>query len=111
MVMKEFWELVFHHLLRLKKGFQFCRQHQKRTLFRKFVFPQPLRKLGAYLILNHERHLIKSWQGPERLSSEWWTTAFQRQYWIVHLKTGPTWWIFSEASENKPDLFLHGIFD
>ncbi len=73
--------------------------------------PQPLQKLGACLILNHKRHLIKSWQGPERLSSEWWTTAFQRQYWIVHLKTGPTWWIFSEASENKPDLFLHGIFD
>jgi hypothetical protein len=72
-----------------------------------FKKPRLLRKLGPYLICRHQKFKVVAWQGPERLSSEWWTTAFRRQYWAVTLEDGQRWWIFNAGT----DLFLHGVFD
>lgn len=74
--------------------------------------PRPLRKLGKYLILDGKKYQVNSWQGPERLVSEWWIDPFARQYWMVELEENIRWWVYSDFSKPPHEnLFLHGIYD
>jgi protein ImuB len=74
--------------------------------------PTPLRKFGSYLIYQNKKHQIKSWQGPEKLASEWWDQFFVRQYWVVEVDNNQRWWVYSDLTKPPSEnLFLHGIYD
>ncbi len=79
--------------------------------------PLPLHKQGVVLTTpKGERWGIRSWEGPERLSSGWWdeTDSFCRDYYQVITLSGETLWIFQDReSRDSPaaQLYLHGYFD
>ena len=52
-------------------------------------------------------HDIVGVQGPERLSGEWWSRTFGREYWRVALADDRRAWIYREDGR----WFLHGWFD
>jgi protein ImuB len=77
--------------------------------------PEPIEKEGDTLIhLRTGREWrIVDWEGPERLSGEWWMGlesrkfgGFQRDYFQVIAKGGEELWIFYNKG-----WFLHGYFD
>jgi protein ImuB len=52
-----------------------------------------------------------TWDGPERISGEWWKSPFQRDYFRVVTESGQKLWVYSEAG-GRPGIFhLHGYFD
>lgn len=85
-----------------------------------FSFPYPLRplrflnppwklsRLGRTLKGPQFSWKVLSWQGPERISGEWWGENFSRDYYHVQTETGVQLWIFRNQSG---ELFLHGFFD
>ncbi|MEC7946314.1 MAG: hypothetical protein VX265_02030, partial [Myxococcota bacterium] len=50
---------------------------------------------------------IRTVDGPERLSGEWWDRPFHRDYWRVDLSDGRRAWIYREAGH----WLLHGWWD
>ena len=75
--------------------------------------PKYLEKKGD--ILAHEEkswHVIE-WQGPERISCEWWRDpkyqGFNRDYYRAMTHTGEELWVFSVPG--RSGFYLHGYFD
>lgn len=70
--------------------------------------PRPSRVLKTPLCLGSLRPpRIVEWDGPERISGEWWSTPFTREYWRAETETGERLWIFESGGR----WFLHGYFD
>ena len=92
-----------------------------------FKRPQRLRRIGQRLVDSESgRHWkVSDWQGPERLSGEWWMrenpgfiarepSGFDRDYYRVTTVTGELLWIFvnrDAAPRAEHSLYLHGYFD
>lgn len=82
------------------------------------VLPQPERLLrqGDWLLhfSQGKRWRIVAWEGPERLSGEWWEAeslqGFYRDYYRVQCAAGEGLWIFTSPGHD-PHLYLHGYFD
>jgi hypothetical protein len=80
--------------------------------------PLPLQRVGA-LLRNPEtghRWRIQDWDGPERLSGEWWKSesldGFHRDYYQVKAETGEKLWVFvCRSPEGASRAYLHGYFD
>lgn len=51
---------------------------------------------------------MSQWCGPERLSGEWWSDYFQRDYFQVLIEGGGLVWIFRDTLQS---YYLHGFFD
>lgn len=49
------------------------------------------------------------WEGPERISSEWWQEFFDRDYFQVKTPSGERLWIF--YNRLNQEYYLHGYFD
>ena len=83
------------------------------------IFPQrPLRvlkdpirifKSDNFLQDQTQRWEIKDWDGPERLSGEWWDDEFARDYFRIGTKQGEQLWVYRIPDSDQ--LFLHGYFD
>jgi hypothetical protein len=73
---------------------------------------EPLKKIDSFLIYKNKKYQVKSWHGPERLVSDWWSAYFARQYWVVDLAENQRWWVYSDLTKPAAEnLFLHGIYD
>jgi protein ImuB len=82
--------------------------------------PRRLQKTGDVLLdfSAGQKWQIRAWEGPERLSGEWWKSrhrkGFQRDYYRVFTQGGERLWLFKKSpGEMKEDgeLFLQGVFD
>ncbi|HUP56076.1 MAG TPA: hypothetical protein VM598_01395 [Bdellovibrionota bacterium] len=82
--------------------------------------PVPLQRVGAILRdpKSGRRWRIAEWDGPERLSGEWWKSdsldGFHRDYYQVKAETGERLWVFvcrSPEREAPSQAYLHGYFD
>jgi len=81
--------------------------------------PEPLRKVENSLIGGRamKKWEILDWEGPERLSGEWWGSEFRREYFRVGTKSGEQLWIYripgkvSGDSIDPSEVYLHGYFD
>lgn len=82
--------------------------------------PIPLQRVGAILRdpTSGRRWRIAEWDGPERLSGEWWKSdsldGFHRDYYTVKAETGEKLWVFvcrSPEQEAPSQAYLHGYFD
>ncbi|MBY0471427.1 hypothetical protein K2X30_09690 [bacterium] len=73
--------------------------------------PEPMQRLGDYLIsqLSKKRWKVSNWQGPERITGEWWWKNFKRDYYQVTTDAGEKLWVFSVPEQ--PLYQLHGYFD
>jgi protein ImuB len=69
----------------------------------------------------HKSHVIKRFEGPERIASEWWKrkdgavdrAGLTRDYYRVEDARGRRFWVFRHGLyEEKPDpiWYLHGLF-
>lgn len=54
---------------------------------------------------------ITQWEGPERISGEWWKEGFDRDYYRIVTQEGERLWIFLKRDSEAPTFFLHGYFD
>lgn len=97
---------------------------EKRTQAKR-VIPsarRPLRVLGRPERLEVRGPLLRratgavtwraaSWEGPERLSGEWWkgSGGFDRDYYRVVTEDGRHLWVFEERGNRR--YWLHGYFD
>lgn len=52
---------------------------------------------------------LQNFEGPERLSGEWWNEMFAREYYRVATDTGEQLWVFKDLPTHQ--YFLHGYFD
>jgi len=52
---------------------------------------------------------VRSYRGPERLSGEWWSERFDRDYYRVELEELGECWIYRDGADGR--LYLHGFFD
>ena len=50
-----------------------------------------------------------AFEGPERLRGEWWSSAFDRDYYRVRLDGLGDCWVFRDGADGR--LYLHGFFD
>jgi protein ImuB len=50
---------------------------------------------------------VRGAEGPERLAGEWWESAFEREYWQLHLIDGRRAWVYREDGR----WYLHGWWD
>jgi protein ImuB len=78
--------------------------------------PEPLSKDGRHLRgPDGKRWKALSWEGPERLSGEWWKDAefegFNRDYYRVITEGGDQLWVFVNRKTATPSFYLHGYFD
>jgi hypothetical protein len=80
--------------------------------------PVPLQRVGALLRDpdTGTRWRIADWDGPERLSGEWWKAdsldAFHRDYYQVKTESGERLWVFvCRSPEGSQRVCLHGYFD
>lgn len=77
--------------------------------------PQRISRQGDVLLHFSERKRWKiiSWEGPERLSGEWWEAeglqGFFRDYYRVQCEAGECLWVFTSPEDRG--LYLHGYFD
>lgn len=75
--------------------------------------PVALEKRGDTLSQNEKCWQIVEWQGPERISCEWWRDpsyeGFNRDYYRVLTHTGEQLWVFSVPG--RSGFYLHGYFD
>ena len=66
-------------------------------------------------------HLIKRFEGPERIASEWWKrkdgtvdrAALTRDYYRVEDVRGRRFWVFRQGlfeEKPQPNWYLHGLF-
>ncbi len=57
------------------------------------------------------------WEGPERISGEWWKSSFDRDYYRVDTEGGQKIWVYVELNSHggtvgRPGTYhLHGYFD
>jgi protein ImuB len=65
-------------------------------------------RLTALRVGGQER-AVRSLEGPERLSGEWWSSPFDRDYYRVALEGLGDCWIFRDGADGR--LYLHGFFD
>ncbi len=73
-----------------------------------------LRVVGADWVSEHgQRFKITHWEGPERMSSEWWEPEpLRRAYYEAWTQQGQRLWVFWGRGEAQAaGLFLHGYFD
>jgi hypothetical protein len=71
--------------------------------------PVPLTLLGEWMITPYDdRWQTIEWNGPEKISGEWWGDSFSRTYYQVTALTGERLWVYQEPNEK---FFLHGYFD
>ncbi|MCM2322655.1 MAG: hypothetical protein NDJ90_05290, partial [Oligoflexia bacterium] len=58
---------------------------------------------------------VLAWEGPERLSGEWWREPFDRDYYRVATESGERLWVFRDRRDRRGAsggaLYLHGYFD
>jgi protein ImuB len=54
------------------------------------------------------RWKLAGWEGPERLSGEWWKGGFSRDYYQIGTTSGERFWVFVDEAGG---CFLHGFFD
>jgi hypothetical protein len=75
--------------------------------------PMPLLREGESLLaLGRKRSWhAKSWEGPERLSGEWWEEGFARDYYRVSTDEGRDLWVYAREGEAQGSLWLQGYFD
>ncbi len=78
--------------------------------------PELLNIKPSLLILqNWKFWKIQKWQGPERITSEWWTHAgsgeIHRDYYHVITQNQEKLWVFFDRTQHPPQAFLHGFFD
>ncbi len=74
--------------------------------------PVPLNQVQRFLIQRSARlgtwtWEVVEWVGPERISGEWWSEGFDRDYYRVVTSSGEQLWVF--AADDS--LYLHGFFD
>ncbi|MGK5082850.1 hypothetical protein WDW37_06065 [Bdellovibrionota bacterium FG-1] len=74
--------------------------------------PEPLDSQDRCLNASDGRRWkVLSWQGPERISGEWWKSAensgFCRDYYRVVAESGEHLWVYVDHAS----LYLHGYFD
>lgn len=79
------------------------------------LLPQalPLLRDGEALLTPGRRRTwhVTSWDGPERLSGEWWEEAFARDYYRVATEEGRDLWVYAREGEPNGSLWLQGYFD
>lgn len=88
--------------------------------------PRPTRLLEQPLLLQRQGDDLKEvhgprhwrvlrWEGPERLSGEWWHSenlrAFARDYYVALTQSGEKLWLFLTPTGHGERLYLHGYFD
>ena len=89
--------------------------------------PEPVQLRGDLLVHFQSGRSWKTlrWEGPERLSGEWWKQGFHRDYFRIYTQSGEQLWIFSQEEQaarraqggsalalaSEPSLYLHGYFD
>jgi protein ImuB len=73
--------------------------------------PTPLAKNGNSLVGRDREWEISDWEGPERISGEWWGEEFRRDYFRVGTKNGEQLWIFRIPEAAGDYVYLHGYFD
>jgi len=61
------------------------------------------------LRLEGRGHAVLSFEGPERLSGEWWSTPFDRDYYRARVEGLGECWIYRDGADGR--LWLHGFFD
>ncbi|MEK6579637.1 MAG: hypothetical protein AABZ55_10460, partial [Bdellovibrionota bacterium] len=72
---------------------------------------------GSLVHPNGRRWQVLQWNGPERLSGEWWKDVslrgFYRDYFRVVTATGEKLWVFINRLEQEEEaiFYLHGFFD
>ena len=71
--------------------------------------PCRLQRVGSWLKCSLGNWQIQDWQGPERMSGEWWHDFFARDYYKVTTPKGEQIWIFQDPHERQ--FYLHGFFD
>jgi protein ImuB len=52
---------------------------------------------------------VRSLQGPERLSGEWWEDSYRREYYRVSTGAGDLLWVFYDP--RRRGWFWHGWWD
>ncbi|MDZ4661172.1 MAG: hypothetical protein SGJ18_06080 [Pseudomonadota bacterium] len=52
---------------------------------------------------------LRNFDGPERLSGEWWNEMFSREYYRVATDTGEQLWVYKDLPTHQ--YYLHGYFD
>ncbi|WP_244639503.1 Y-family DNA polymerase [Aureimonas endophytica] len=60
-------------------------------------------------------HVVKSFEGPERIAAEWWRDAAApaRDYYRIEDERGRRYWLFRQTAARdaaRPDWFMHGLF-
>ena len=75
--------------------------------------PMPLLRDGESLLAPGRKRKwhATTWEGPERLSGEWWEESFARDYYRVGTDEGRDLWVYSREGEEKGSLWLQGYFD
>jgi hypothetical protein len=73
----------------------------------------PLLREGKVLVAPGGRRSwhARDWEGPERLSGEWWEEGFARDYYRVSTEEGRDLWVYSREGEDNGALWLQGYFD
>ncbi len=65
-------------------------------------------RLTALRVGGRDRRVL-AFEGPERLRGEWWSAAFDRDYYRVRLDGLGDCWVFRDGADGH--LYLHGFFD
>jgi len=61
------------------------------------------------LRLGARAHAVRSFEGPERISGEWWSAPFDRDYYRASIEGLGECWIYRDGADGR--LWLHGFFD
>jgi protein ImuB len=83
------------------------------------LLPQALPLLRQGDLLAHastgRRWHVRAWQGPERLSGEWWDDpaglGFARDYFKVDTQEGEQLWVYQITGPGGASLWWQGVFD
>jgi protein ImuB len=65
-------------------------------------------RLTALHVDGQDRAVL-AYQGPERLTGEWWSERLDRDYYRVQLEGLGDCWIYRDGADGR--LYLHGFFD
>lgn len=70
--------------------------------------PRELTRCGMSLFSEMKKWTVASWEGPERIVTEWWNGEDSRDYFKVVTREGETLWVYRAGSRHA--FFLHGVF-
>lgn len=78
--------------------------------------PRPVgvrRRDGRPVAVEDERgrHEVLAAEGPERLSGDWWTAPYRREYFRICTDRGELLWIYREPRRGDDRWWLHGWWD